>query len=77
MVLLLSLFGWLSVATGWALRASLLLLGYGAMLALFARADTFYWALLAAPLSLVGLIFVPRALATLVRIGRGVAQPAA
>ena len=76
-LLLLSLFGWLSVATGWALRASLLLLGYGGMLALFARADTFYWALLAAPLSLVGLVFVPRALATLVRRARGVAQPAA
>lgn len=76
-LLLLSLFGWLSVATGWALRASLLLLGYGAMLALFARADTFYWALLAAPLSLAGLVFVPRALATLVRQARRVAQPAA
>lgn len=72
--LLMSLFGWLSVAAGWALRASLLLLGYGAMLALFARADTFYWALLAAPLSLVGLVFVPRALAVLVRAGRGMAQ---
>lgn len=76
MTIILSLFGWLSVATGWALRASLLLLGYGAMLALFARPDTFYWALLVAPLSLVGLIFVPRAIATLVRASRGVAQPA-
>ncbi len=76
MVIVLSLFGWMSVATGWALRASLLLLGYGAMLALFARADTFYWALLVAPLSLVGLIFVPRALVTLVRASRGVAQSA-
>ena len=73
-VIMLSLFGWMSVRTGWALRASLLLLGYGAMLALFARPDTFYWALLVAPLSLVGLIFVPRALAELVRASRGVAQ---
>ena len=48
-VILLSLFGWASVATGWALRVTLLLLGYGVMLALFARADTFYWALLVAP----------------------------
>ena len=46
------------------------------MLALFARPDTFYWALLAAPLSLVGLIFAPRALAALVRAARGVAQHA-
>lgn len=75
-ILLLSLFGWASVATGWALRVTLLLLGYGAMLALFARADTFYWALLAAPLSLAGLVFVPRAIATLVSASRGVAQPA-
>ena len=73
-LLSLSLFGWLSVATGWALRVSLLLLGYGAMLALFARPDTFYWALLAAPLSLAGLVFVPRAIAALVSAARGVAQ---
>ena len=74
MVIILSLFGWASVRTGWALRATLLLVGYGAMLALFARADTFYWALLVAPLSLVGLVFVPRAIADLVRAGRGVRQ---
>ena len=52
-----------------------LLIGYGAMIALFARPDTFYWALLVAPLSLVGLAFSPRAIATLVRRARGVAQP--
>ncbi len=76
-VVILSLFGWASVRTGWASRATLLFLGYGAMLALFARPDTFYWALLVAPLSLVGLIFVPRALAELVRASRGVAQASA
>ena len=65
--IILSLFGWASVRTDWALRASLLLIGYGAMLALFARPDTFYWALLVAPLSLVGLVFVPRAFGELVR----------
>lgn len=75
-VIILSLFGWASVRTGWALRATLLLVGYGAMLALFARPDTFYWALLIAPLSLAGLIFVPRAIAELVRASRGVAQAA-
>jgi len=75
LLLLLSLFGWISLATSFALRVSLLLLGYGAMLALFSRADTFYWALLAAPLSLVGLVFVPRALSALVSAARGVAQP--
>lgn len=76
-VIILSLFGWASVASGWALRATILLIGYGAMLALFARPDTFYWALLIAPLSLVGLIFVPRVIAVLVRASSGVAQQAA
>ncbi len=60
--LILSLFGWASVRAGWAWRAALLVIGYGAMLALFARADTFYWALLATPLSLMGIAFVPAAL---------------
>lgn len=70
-LLTFSLFGWASVRSGWALRAFLLLFGYGAMLALFARADTFYWALIAAPLSFVGLTFLPKALADLAKaIGR-------
>ena len=64
-LLILSLFGWLSVKTGWALRATLLLAGYGAMIALFARADTFYWALIPAPLAFVGLAFLPKALSDL------------
>lgn len=61
-ILILSLFGWASVATGWALRAAMLSLGYALMLALFARADTFYWALLASPLAVMGVAFVPAAL---------------
>ena len=61
-VFLLSLFGWGSVREPWALRAALTIGGYEAMLALFARPDTFYWALLAAPLSLMGLAFLPAAL---------------
>ena len=69
--LVLSLFGWASVRAGWALRAFLLLLGYGLMLALFARADTFYWALVAAPLAFVGLVFLPAAFTDLAKaIGR-------
>jgi hypothetical protein len=66
-LLILSLFGWASVRSGWALRAFLLLLGYGAMLALFARADTFYWALIAAPLSFVGLAFLPKVFSDLAK----------
>lgn len=70
-LLVLSLFGWASVRSGWALRAFLLLLGYGTMLALFSRADTFYWSLIAAPLSFAGLAFLPKVLADLAKaIGR-------
>ena len=65
-ILVLSLFGWMSVKTQWGLRAALMTLGYGAMLALFARADTFYWALLAAPLSLLGAVYAPRAIRDLI-----------
>lgn len=66
-LLVLSLFGWASVKTGWALRVTLLLTGYGLMLALFARADTFYWALIAAPLAFVGLAFLPKTITDLAR----------
>lgn len=55
----LALFGWASWADPLALRVLLTLLGYGAVIALFARADNFYWALMAAPVFLVGLVFVP------------------
>jgi len=64
-LLLLSLFGWASVKADWALRVTLLLAGYTAMIALFARADTFYWGLIPAPLAFVGLTFVPKALSDL------------
>lgn len=75
-LLILSLFGWASVKAGWALRGFLLLLGYGLMLALFARADTFYWALIAAPLSFVGLAFLPKAFADLAKAMRQKPYPA-
>lgn len=66
-LLILSLFGWASVRAAWALRVAILLAGYGAMLALLARTDTFYWALIAAPLSFAGLVFVPKAIADLTK----------
>ena len=75
-LLILSLFGWLSVKKGWALRAAILLAGYGTMLALFARADTFYWALIAAPLSFAGLVFLPKAFADLAKSVRKTPYPA-
>ncbi|MBB5710506.1 hypothetical protein [Sphingomonas xinjiangensis] len=55
----LALFGWASWADPLATRALALLLGYGALIALFARPDQFYWALMVAPLFFVGLVFVP------------------
>lgn len=70
-LLFLSLVGWASVKSGWALRVTILLAGYGAMLALFARTDTFYWALIAAPLSFAGLAFLPKVVADLAKaVGR-------
>ena len=74
-LLMLSLFGWASVRASWALRAFLLLLGYGAMLALFARADTFYWALIAAPLSFMGLVFLPKVVSDLAKAMRRTPYP--
>ena len=76
-LLILSLFGWASVKSHWALRATLLVAGYTAMLALLARADTFYWALLAAPLAFVGLAFLPKALSDLAKTARQSPYPAA
>lgn len=75
-LLVLSLFGWASVRTGWALRATLLVAGYAATLALFARPDTFYWALIPAPLAFVGLAFLPKALADLANAVRQAPYPA-
>ncbi len=75
-LLILSLFGWASVKTGWALRATLLVAGYAAMLALFARADTFYWALIPAPLAFLGLVFLPKAATDLAKAVRQAPYPA-
>jgi len=73
-LLVLSLFGWASVRAGWALRVAILLAGYGAMIALLARTDTFYWALIAAPLSFAGLAFVPKAFSDLANAVRRAPQ---
>jgi len=71
----LSLFGWLSAHADWALRAAAMIVSYVALLALFARPDNFYWALMAAPLSLAGLAFVPAAITDLARALRRVPVP--
>ncbi|WP_394654213.1 hypothetical protein [uncultured Sphingomonas sp.] len=58
----LALFGWTAWRDSVAPRAAALFAGYAAAIAIFARADTFYWALMPAPVLLVGLVFFPDAL---------------
>lgn len=58
----LSLFGWSAWRDPLAARALAIFLGYAAVIAVFARPDTFYWALLIAPVFLAGLAFAPDAL---------------
>ncbi len=58
----LALFGWSAWAHPLATRALLLFAGYAAAISLFARADTFYWALMPAPVLLAGLVFAPDAI---------------
>lgn len=63
----LSLFGWIGWKDPAAARVAGTLAAFGLVIALFARPDTFYWALMIAPLSLIGLAFVPDALRDLFR----------
>ncbi len=63
----LALFGWTSWRDPLALRAALIFAGYAVAIGLFARLDTFYWALMVAPVFLVGLAFVPDGLRDIVR----------
>ena len=62
-----ALFGWSSWRDALGERVLATLLIYGVLLSLFGRPDTFYWALMVAPLLLVGLAFVPDGLANLAR----------
>ncbi len=63
----LALFGWSACRDDFALRVLATLSGYALLIALSGRADTFYWALLVAPLLLPGLAFAPDALRDLAR----------
>ena len=63
----LALFGWATWRDPLGLRAAATFTGYAAAIALFARADTFYWALMPTPVFLVGLAFVPDGLRDLAR----------
>jgi hypothetical protein len=61
----LSLFGWASWHNAIGVRGALYIAGYGFMLTIIGRETNFYWGLMVAPLLLLGLAFVPRALADL------------
>lgn len=68
------LLGWLAVPGRQGLFATLFLAGMALMIALFGRANNFYWAQLLLPVWFVGLAFIPRSLSILVpkALGRGV-----
>jgi hypothetical protein len=62
-VIPLCFFGWWSSRFDLSLRVVGMLAGYAVMIMLFARPNTFYWGMIAAPLLLAGLAFVPAGLA--------------
>jgi hypothetical protein len=64
----LALAGWMAWQSELGLRVVATLCGYAVLIALFARADTFYWGLMIAPTLLIGLAFVPDGLRDLVRV---------
>lgn len=64
---MLALIGWTAAPGPLGLRAALVFGGYAAAIALFARTDTFYWVLAAAPAYLVGMAFLPDAARDLTR----------
>lgn len=66
-VIALALFGWTAWRDPLATRMTVMLVGYGFLIALFARHNNFYWGLMAAPVFLAGLVFVPDALRDLIR----------
>lgn len=74
-IVALALIGWAGWRDSLALRTAAMLLAYATAIALFARADNFYWALIAAPMFLVGLVFVPDALRDLFRAAAALDKP--
>lgn len=66
----LALFGWSGWVDAMAPRALATIAAFGLLLALFGRADSFYWGLMIAPTLLVGLAFVPDSLRDLVLASR-------
>ncbi|WP_137681623.1 hypothetical protein [Aurantiacibacter suaedae] len=67
----LPLVGWASLGGKRAGFACLAFAGFFTMMALFARAENYYWILTVLPLYAAGLAFAPRAVADLVAAARG------
>ena len=68
---MLPLFGWLAMPGRGELFGLLLFAGYALMIALFSRADTFYWGGIVLPGYFIGIAFLPRALRDLWMAARG------
>lgn len=62
----LTMFGWAAWRDATGARAVATFAIYALLLSLFGRLDTFYWALMVAPVILVGLAFVPDGLGDLI-----------
>jgi len=59
---MLPLVGWLALSGREGLFAILIVFGFGLMISLFSRADTFYWGAIMLPWYFVGYALLPRAL---------------
>ncbi len=62
----LAIFGWASWRSPTATRALAVIAAYAVLVSLFCRTDTYYWALMVAPFTLVGLAFAPDGLRDLI-----------
>lgn len=62
----LSLFGWAGWRDPIGLRMFALLAAFATLIGIFARVDTFYWGLMAAPVFLLGLLFAPAGIRDLI-----------
>jgi hypothetical protein len=58
---MLPMVGWMALPGRSGLFAVLLFIGYAAMIALFSRADTFYWGAIVLPAYFIGFPLLPRA----------------
>jgi hypothetical protein len=66
MLAVMAIAGWAAWDNPLGLRVLATIIGYAAVLGLFARADNLYWALLIAPVTMLGLLFAPDAMLDLV-----------